>query len=88
MPQGLEFAWLFALGAFGTLAHLCMTWSLRLAPASTVAPMQYLEIPVATLLGLLVFGDLPNGLAAVGIVVTVLTGLYIIWRENKTGRLA
>ena len=83
LPQGTDILWLFALGALGTLAHLSMTWSLRLAPASTLAPMQYLEIPVATIIGFAVFGDLPNGLAAVGICVTILTGLYIIWRENK-----
>mgnify|MGYP003741967087 CR=1 FL=1 len=87
LPQGTDILWLFALGALGTLAHLSMTWSLRLAPASTLAPMQYLEIPVATIIGLAVFGDLPNGLAAVGICITVLTGLYIILRENK-GRSA
>ncbi|CUH61001.1 DMT family transporter [Thalassobacter stenotrophicus] len=87
IPQGADILWLFALGALGTLGHLCMTWSLRLAPASTLAPMQYLEIPVATIIGFAAFGDLPNGLAAVGICVTVLTGLYIILRENK-GRSA
>jgi len=87
IPQGADILWLFALGALGTLGHLCMTWSLRLAPASTLAPMQYLEIPVATIIGFAAFGDLPNGLAAVGICVTVLTGLYIIFRENK-GRSA
>ena len=87
VPQGSDILWLFALGALGTLGHLCMTWSLRLAPASTLAPMQYLEIPVATIIGFAAFGDLPNGLAAFGICVTVLTGLYIILRENK-GRSA
>ena len=87
VPQGSDILWLFALGALGTLGHLCMTLSLLLAPASTLAPMQYLEIPVATIIGFAAFGDLPNGLAAFGICVTVLTGLYIILRENK-GRSA
>ena len=43
--------------------------------------MQYLEIPVATLAGLMIFGDLPDGLAALGIVVTIAAGLYIVARE-------
>ena len=34
------------IGVLGTLAHLLMTWSLRYAPSATLAPMQYLEIPL------------------------------------------
>ncbi len=76
--------WLLAaLGIIGTLAHLFMTWSLRFAPASTLAPMQYLEIPFGTAIGWLVFSDLPNGLAALGICITVAAGLYIILRERR-----
>jgi drug/metabolite transporter (DMT)-like permease len=44
--------------------------------------MQYLEIPFATLIGWLVFGNLPDGLAAAGIAVTVAAGLYVIHRER------
>lgn len=78
-------AWpmLLALGAMGTTAHLLMTWSLRYAAASTLAPMQYLEIPVAATIGFLIFGDWPNPLAMAGIAVTIATGLYILWRENN-----
>jgi drug/metabolite transporter (DMT)-like permease len=71
------------LGGIGTVAHLFMTWSLRFAPSSTLAPMQYLEIPVATVIGFVVFRDLPNGLAAIGITVTIGAGLYVIYRESK-----
>jgi len=85
-PTGSQTALLVTLGIIGTLAHLLMTWSLKFAPASTLAPMQYLEIPFATLIGWLFFGDLPNGLAAVGIAVTIGTGLYIIHRERIVHR--
>ncbi len=74
---------LFVLGAIGTIAHLLMTWSLRFAPAATLAPMQYLEIPFGTLIGWLVFTELPNGLAALGICITIGAGLYIIARERR-----
>ena len=73
---------MFALGIIGTSAHLFMTWSLRFAPASTLAPMQYLEIPFGTAIGWIIFADLPNGLAAIGICITVAAGLYIILRER------
>ncbi len=74
---------LVLLGGIGTIAHLMMTWSLRFAPAATLAPMQYLEIPFGTLIGWIVFSDLPNGLAALGICITIGAGLYIIGRERR-----
>lgn len=83
MPDGGEAVLLATLGVVGTLAHLLMTWSLRFAPASTLAPIQYLEIPFATVAGFAIFGDLPNGLAATGIVITVAAGLYVVHRERR-----
>lgn len=82
-PDAAEWALLAAIGALGTAGHLLMTWSLRFAPASTLAPMQYLEIPVATFIGWLIFRDLPNTLASIGIVVTIVAGLFIILRERQ-----
>lgn len=86
-PSVQEFWLLVLIGTIGTTAHLLMTWSLRYAPSATLAPMQYLEIPFATLIGWLVFRDLPNGLAAIGIVITVAAGLYIIFREHQRARM-
>jgi len=50
-PTTHELWLLLLIGIIGTIAHLLMTWSLRFAPSATVAPMQYLEIPIATLIG-------------------------------------
>lgn len=71
------------MGGIGTIAHLLMTWSLRFAPSSTLAPMQYLEIPIATVYGFLLFNDLPNGIAAVGIGIVIISGLYVVYRESR-----
>ena len=86
-PAPWALALMLAMGLLGTVAHLMMTWSLRFAPTSTLAQMQYLEIPFSTLIGWLIFRDLPNGLAALGIVVTMAAGLYIILREQRLSRL-
>ncbi|MEM0948161.1 MAG: DMT family transporter [Pseudomonadota bacterium] len=75
-----------ALGLLGTVGHLLMTWSLRFAPASTLAPMQYLEIPCAAVLGWLIFHEFPNALALFGIAITIASGLYIVWRESRISR--
>ena len=85
-PDGTEWMLLVAVGVIGTAAHLLMTWSLRFAPSATVAPMQYLEIPFATIIGWMIFKDLPNGLAALGIAITMAAGLYIVYRERVTSQ--
>jgi drug/metabolite transporter (DMT)-like permease len=88
IPTRNDLLLLLALGGLGTVAHLVMTWSLRYAPSATLAPMQYLEIPVAALVGWLVFRDFPDGLALVGIGITISAGLYILFREQSLSRQA
>ncbi|WP_058313945.1 DMT family transporter [Cognatishimia activa] len=79
--------WLILLAGFlGTIAHLLMTWSLRYAPSTTLAPLTYIEIPITTFVGFMVFGDLPNQLAATGICISVAAGLYIVFREQANAR--
>ncbi len=87
-PIKTDMLLLLALGCLGTVAHLVMTWSLRFAPAATLAPMQYFEIPMAALVGWLVFRDFPDGLALLGIAITISAGLYILFREQAVSRQA
>lgn len=84
MPQGLNWLWLFGVGFWAAASHMCMTVALKCAPASTLAPLHYLEIVTAVTLGYLVFGDFPNALTWAGIVIIVASGLYIIHRERVT----
>ena len=86
MPEPHQFMTLFYLGFFGTIAHIAMTYAVRFAPSTTVAPVQYVEIPIATLVGWMVFGDLPNGMASVGITVTIAAGLAVIFFEHRAAR--
>ncbi|NGM46469.1 DMT family transporter [Rhodobacter sp. SGA-6-6] len=82
MPQGWQWLWLFGVGFWAAVSHMCMTQALAWAPAATLAPLHYFEIVVAVLLGFLIFGDLPNSLTIAGIVIIVGSGLYIIHRER------
>ena len=82
--SGQSAAILVLFGILGVVAHLSMTYALRFAPTSTLAPVQYLEIPIAALVGWIVFADFPNGLALLGIAIIMGAGLYILWREHAT----
>ena len=85
-PQGIAWLWLFGVGFWAALSHICMTYALKFAPTSTLAPLHYLEIVAAVVLGYLVFSDFPNAMTWAGIVVIVSSGLYIIHREHRVAR--
>ncbi len=82
MPQGWAWLWLLGVGFWAAVSHMCMTLALKYAPASTLAPIHYLEIVMAVALGRSVFGDFPNALTWAGIAVIAASGLYIIVRER------
>ena len=88
LPARPEVNLLLLAGVLGTIAHLLMTWSLRYAPTSTLASMQYLEIPVAVFVGWLFFSELPNTIATCGIALTMAAGLYAVMRERSVSRAA
>jgi drug/metabolite transporter (DMT)-like permease len=88
LPQGIFWLWCFCVGLAATVSHMAMTYALKFAPSSTLAPLHYLEIVTATLFGYLVFGDFPNALTWAGIAIIVASGLYIIHRERHVARQA
>lgn len=86
LPDALNAAWLFGVGFWAAASHFCMTVAMRHAPASTLAPLHYLELPMAVFLGFAIFGDFPNALTWVGMAVIVGSGLWIIRHEHRTSR--
>lgn len=74
--------WLITIGIIATLSHLLIVIAFTMANASTLAPFQYLEIVSATVLGFLVFGDLPNAIKWLGTAIIIASGMFIFWRER------
>jgi drug/metabolite transporter (DMT)-like permease len=87
-PSARDFALLALLGLVSSVAHMCVTRSLKLAPASLVAPYQYTFIAWAVLWGWLMFGEVPDVQTLIGATVIVATGLVLLWSEARPGRRA
>ena len=83
VPDAVQWTALAIVGVMGTLSHLSLAYAVRYAPATVLAPMQYIELPAATFVGWMVFREFPNGLAAVGICITIAAGLAVIFFERK-----
>ncbi len=84
-PTTEAWRWHFLLGVIATISHMLAIRAFRLAPASVLAPFQYLEILGATFLGAVIFGDIPDGLTGLGTVIIVGSGLYVFHRERRVG---
>ena len=87
-PAGPVLWLLVGMGVIATLSHVCLSFALSLAPASLLAPLQYLEIVTATGLGYVIFADLPDATAFAGIALIVASGLFVWLRERQLGRRA
>ena len=85
VPSGPEFAALVTIGICGGLAHILLTESYRLAPASLIAPFDYTSMLWALVLGFLVFGEVPGSLVFAGAGIIAAAGLFVIWRERQLG---
>ncbi len=81
VPSGLGILWVICLGLVATIGHLTLVFALKRAPASLLAPFQYLEIIGATLFGYLVFGDTLDLTTIIGVAIIIGSGLYIFHRE-------
>ena len=59
-----------------------MSLASQYAPSKTLAPFHYLELTMAGVLGYLIFSDVPIALALCGMVIVILSGLYVMYRER------
>lgn len=83
IPTLSQWALLAAIGVIAAVGHLLVVIAVNRAPTSLLAPFGYVEIIAATLLGLWVFGDWPDTLSWLGIVVIILSGFYVFIREQR-----
>ena len=77
---------LIAIGALGASGHLSFIHAFSHAPPSFLAPLTYLGLIWATLLGWILFDHLPDGPTFLGMAIIAGSGLYILYRESVRRR--
>lgn len=77
--------WLLILGvaALGSLSHYALIRALDYAQAGAVQPYSYSLLVWAAVLGVLVFGDIPDGWTIAGGGIVVLGGLYSWYQDRQ-----
>jgi drug/metabolite transporter (DMT)-like permease len=82
-PGWDEVLFFTGIGALSTLAHFLSIAAFRVADASTLSPLVYLELLGSTAVGYLVFNDLPRGATIIGAALIVAAGLLLLKQPNK-----
>jgi drug/metabolite transporter (DMT)-like permease len=71
------------MGGLSAICHFMLIAAFRHGEAAVLAPLVYLELVTAMVLGRVVFGELPDLLAFSGISLVVLAGLSILLSERR-----
>ena len=81
-PSAMDLGAMLLLGIVSGSAHLMITRALKLAPASTLAPLHYTLLLWAIVFGFVFFDALPEPRVLIGAGIVVLAGLFIFHRQK------
>jgi drug/metabolite transporter (DMT)-like permease len=86
-PDAFGWTLLLAMALLGSLAHFALIKALDHAEAGAVQPYSYTLLVWVTVLGALVFGDIPDRWTLLGAAVIVASGLYA-WHHDRQAEKA
>ena len=83
MPTLMQWLGFAATGVLGTLAHYCLTRAFALSDISATQSLRFLDLVWASILGWLVFGDVPSQWTWAGALVILGATVWIARRESR-----
>jgi len=87
-PTGTAWLWLLATGVLGTIGQLLWTRALRLGEVSALTPISFLQLPLVTLFGWLLFNESVDRWTITGAGIILAANAYIAHREAVLSRRA
>jgi len=85
-PSPMALLLMASMGLVAAIGHYLLIKAFEYATASELSPFNYFEIVGATILSYLFFDFLPNGQGFVGLILVVVSGLYVAHRTIKINR--
>lgn len=83
-PSAAEWGALVLLGMLGAVSHGLLVLAHARAPASLLAPLSYTQLIWATLAGIIVFSDWPDGITLLGAAIIAAGGVLIAMPQRRT----
>jgi len=82
-PSLFDWAIMSALGLVWAGGMYFTARAYSAAPASLVAPFEYIALPISVMWGFVIWRELPTWTTWAGAALTLASGLYILYRERK-----
>ena len=82
-PSAAQWAGFAITGVLGSLGHYCLTRAFHTADISATQSLRFLDLGWASLLGWLVFADVPSSSTWAGALVILLSTVWIARRESR-----
>jgi len=83
MPTALQWAGFLWCGVLGSLGHYFLTRSFRIADISSTQSVKFLDLVWASLIGWMVFADVPSRSTLIGGLVICASTVWIATRESR-----
>jgi S-adenosylmethionine uptake transporter len=81
-PESSDWYLLVGLGTVSAVVGYSLSQAYRMASAATIAPFEYVALPLAVFWGWFLWGEFPGPAILVGIVLIVGSGLFVFFRER------
>jgi drug/metabolite transporter (DMT)-like permease len=88
MPTPIDWAIMSGLGLVWASGMYLMARAYSLAQASVVAPFEYATLPINAMWGFVLWQELPTATTWIGALLTVFSGIYIVYREQREQKAA
>ncbi len=85
-PPASDWPFMVGLGFLSAIVGYCLGQAYRVSSAATVAPFEYVGLPLAVIWGFTFFGELPDLAVSLGIILIMGAGLFVFLRERMLAR--
>lgn len=85
-PSNEDWPLFVLLGLVSAVIAYSLTQAYRKANAATVAPFEYIALPLAIFWGWSIFGDIPDARVFLGVALIAGSGIYVFLREGRKPR--
>jgi drug/metabolite transporter (DMT)-like permease len=83
VPALIDWAIMSGLGLVWASGMYLMARAYSLAQASVVAPFEYATLPINAMWGFVLWQEVPATMTWIGALLTVFSGIYIVYREQR-----
>jgi drug/metabolite transporter (DMT)-like permease len=87
LPAQINWFVIIPMVVLGAIGYMLLIASIRMAEVSVVMPFRYSRIIFLLVLGIFVFAEKPDILMLVGASLIIVSGIYMMWREQVANKL-